>query len=317
METMTIAGFLRNVQIQDVPTLIVIDEASMLDLNLLYRIVLQSLPTTRILLCGDPDQLPPIGPGIPFSDIIRSRISSVIELDIVQRQDATTGIPEYSKDIRLGNIPELLSVGKIIFHEAHSAVDITEKCTQLLAESPKDSKVVAPTKDVTKTINLTCQAAINPSGTALVPQIHGEIWNTEYKVGDPILFTRNDYDAGVQNGSLARLVSVQPMHEGELGTVILDDTGDVLPLTKTFLDNMQLGYAMTLHKIQGSQVPRVIIALTESRLIDRSWIYTAITRSESEVHIVGAKSTFVTAVKKESAHHMRKTYLRELLLAQA
>src|SRR5690606_14971890 len=135
-------------------------------------------------------------------------------------------------------------------HEAHSVVDIIEKCTQLLAESPRDSKVVAPTKDITKTINLTCQAAINPSGKALVPQIHGEIWNTEYKVGDPIIFTRNDYDAGVQNGSLARLVSVQPLHEGELGTVRLDDTGEALPLTKTFLDNMQLGYAMTLHKTQ-------------------------------------------------------------------
>lgn len=317
METMTIAGFLRNVQIQDVPTLIVIDEASMLDLNLLYRIVIQSLPTTRILLCGDPDQLPPIGPGIPFSDIIRSRISSVIELDIVQRQDATTGIPEYSKDIRLGKIPELLSVGKIRFHEAHSVVDITEKCSQLLAESPRDSKIVAPTKDVTKTINRACQAAINPSGTALSVEIHGQIWNTEYKAGDPILFTRNDYDAGVQNGSLARLVSVQPLHEEELGRVRLDDTGAVLSLTKTFLDNMKLGYAMTLHKTQGSQVPRVIIALTESQLIDRSWVYTAITRSESEVHIVGAKSTFARAVIKESAHHMRKTYLRELLSDQA
>jgi len=79
---------------------------------------------------------------------------------------------------------------------------------------------------------------------------------------------------------------------------------------------MLLGYAMTLHKTQGSQVPRVIIALSTSQLIDQSWIYTAITRSESEVHIVGARSTFEAAVVRDSAHHLRKTYLRELLTTE-
>jgi exodeoxyribonuclease V alpha subunit len=73
---------------------------------------------------------------------------------------------------------------------------------------------------------------------------------------------------------------------------------------------------MTLHKTQGSQVPRVIIALSTSQLIDQSWIYTAITRSESEVHIVGARSTFEAAVVRDSAHHLRKTYLRELLTTE-
>ncbi len=97
----------------------------------------------------------------------------------------------------------------------------------------------------------------------------------------------------------------------------MDDKTEVLTLTKALLDNIQLGYAMTLHKTQGSQVPKVIIALDNSPLVDRSWIYTAITRAEQEVHIIGSKSVMRSAVIRNSAHHSRMSYLADLLTESA
>ena len=317
IETMTIAGFLRNVEVDDKPTLIVIDEASMLDLPTLYQIIIKTTASIRLLLVGDPHQLPPIGAGLPLQDIINSGACPVVELDIVQRQDETTGIPDYSLAIRNGELPLELTVGRIYFHEAASREDIIESCTELLAQSPRDSKVVAPTKALTKLINNSCQEAVNPNGSQLMPEIWGDLWSTEYRVGDPIMCLTNDYENDLQNGSLGRLLSADQEAEDHLGLIKMDDKTEVLTLTKALLDNIQLGYAMTLHKTQGSQVPKVIIALDNSPLVDRSWIYTAITRAEQEVHIIGSKSVMRSAVIRNSAHHSRMSYLADLLTESA
>lgn len=313
IETSTIAKFLRqDLKDEDTPTLVVVDEASMVDINYLYRIVLKTSPTTRILLVGDPYQLPPIGPGLPFADILASGAAANTELDIVKRQDVTTGIPLYSAAIRNGQVPEELSTGKIFFHSVSDPGWIANKCSELYAQSPEVSRVIAPTLKLTLEINMQCQGRVNPSGESLFPEINGELYNTDFKCGDPVLFTRNDYDLGVQNGSLGRLISVE-QSEDKLGLVQLDDTSETIDLYKTQLDNIQLGYAITLHKGQGSQFPRVIIALSNSKMVERSWLYTAITRSEAEVHIVGSHSKLLVAIQNESAHYARKTYLGQLL----
>ena len=127
----------------------------------------------------------------------------------------------------------------------------------------------------------------------------------------------NDYENDLQNGSLGRLLSADQEAEDHLGLIKMDDKTEVLTLTKALLDNIQLGYAMTLHKTQGSQVPKVIIALDNSPLVDRSWIYTAITRAEQEVHIIGSKSVMRSAVIRNSAHHSRMSYLADLLTESA
>ena len=142
--------------------------------------------------------------------------------------------------------------------------------------------------------------------------MNAEFFETDFRRRDPVLFTKNDYDIGVQNGSLGRLASVQ-QEDAKLGEVILDDSGDVIDIHKTQLDNMELGYAITLHKAQGSQFPRVIIALSNSRMIERSWLYTAITRSEAEVHIVGQREKFIDSIIKPSKHYERKTFLGQIL----
>jgi len=314
-ETSTIAKFLReDLKDEVTPTLIVVDEASMVDINYLYKIVLKTSPTTRILLVGDPYQLPPIGPGLPFADILASGAAANTELNIVKRQDATTGIPVYSAAVRNGDVPENLSTGKIYFHEMDDPDWIANKCSELYAQAPGESRVIAPTKKLTREINLQCQGRVNSQGEMLFPEIHGELFNTEFNCGDPILFTKNDYDIGVQNGSLGRLISVEQTEE-KLGVLRLDGTGETIDLHKTLLDIIQLGYAITLHKAQGSQFPRVIVALSNSPMVERSWLYTAITRSEAEVHIVGSKAKLLKAIQNDSAHYARKTHLGQLLEA--
>lgn len=312
-ETRTIAKFLReDLRDEGVPTLVVIDEASMVDINYLYKIVLKTSPSTRILLVGDPYQLPPIGPGVPFADILAAEAAANTELNIVKRQDETTGIPVYSAAIRQGQVPENLSTGKIFFHEVNNQDLIAAKCSDLYSLAPVESRVIVPTRKLTHTINLLCQKRVNSESEDLFPDVNGERFTTDFKRGDPVLFTKNDYDIGVQNGSLGLLTSVQQTGT-KLGEVALDDSRDVIDIHKTQLDQMELGYAITLHKAQGSQFPRVIIALSNSQMIERSWLYTAITRSEAEVHIVGSRQTLLKAIQTDSAHYSRKTHLGRLL----
>ncbi|MDR9423842.1 MAG: AAA family ATPase [Marinobacter sp.] len=312
-ETCTIAKFLReDLKDENTPTLIVVDEASMVDINYLYKLVLKTSPTTRVLLVGDPYQLPPIGPGVPFADILASGAAANTELDVVKRQDETTGIPLYSASIRKGEVPEELSSGKIYFHEVSDPEWIANKCSELYAQSPVESRVIAPTLKLTREINLQCQMRVNSNGDLLFPEIEGELFNTDFKCGDPVLFTKNDYDLGVQNGSLGRLISVEQT-ENSLGMVQLDDTGETIDLHKTQLDMIQLGYAITLHKAQGSQFSRIVIALSNSQMIERSWLYTAITRAEIEVHIVGSQRKFKHTITNPSKHYQRKTCLGSLL----
>lgn len=142
-------------------------------------------------------------------------------------------------------------------------------------------------------------------------RMHGDLFCVDLKLNDTILFTQNHYDKGVQNGSLGILSSVDAS-DSCYGEVTLD-TGEKVEVSPSLLDCMQLGYAITLHKAQGSQFPRVIIGLKNGRIVDRAWLYTAVTRAESEVHIVGSAADFKQITERPSNAHSRNSYLLSLL----
>jgi len=310
--TSTVAAFLRNVPIDnDDKNIVVIDEASMIDLPTMYKIVAHISPSVRLLFVGDFNQLPPIGAGLILADIVKSKAIPNTELDIVQRQSETTGIPEYSRMIKMGNVPPELSIGNIHFHEIELE-GVAGQCVELYSRSPTNSQIVAATKKLANEINLQCQSSINPDGERLTFNEFGQLFQTDLLLYDPVLFTKNNYDAGVQNGSLGKLVSIEQT-ELSFGAVKIDDTNEEVPITKSLLDSLEAGYCITLHKAQGSQFKRVIIALSHTKMLDRAWLYTAITRSEDEIHIVGTKTRFEQAVRSLSAHHIRKTHLINLL----
>jgi exodeoxyribonuclease V alpha subunit len=312
--TLTIAKLLRSEPIdltdEQQRHLLVIDEASMIDLPTMYRLVNHVHPSVRIVFTGDPDQLPPIGCGKVLADIVASKSIANTMLDIVKRQEGSTGIPEYSKLINQGMLPEQLTTGAIHFHETDKS-EIAQVCCELYQQSPNNSRVMAPTKALVAEINSLTQKAINHDGRRLEFEMHGESFFQNLKLNDAILFTQNHYDKGIQNGSLGILTSVEASGES-YGEVTLD-SGDKIEITQTVLDCMELGYAITLHKAQGSQFPRIVIALQKGKIVDRAWLYTAITRAESEIHIVGSQSDMERVTKAPSNSHKRNSYLAELL----
>lgn len=290
--------------------LLVIDEASMIDLPTMYRLVNHIHPSVRIIFTGDPDQLPPIGCGKVLADIVLSEAIANTMLDIVKRQDGSTGIPEYSKLINQGIVPKKLSTGAIHFHETTKS-DIAQVCCDLYQQSPENSRVMAPTKALVADINKLTQEAVNPSGRRLEFEMLGEKFFQNLRLNDAILFTQNHYDKGIQNGSLGTLTSVDS--SGEIYGEVTLDTGDKVEITQSVLDCMELGYAITLHKAQGSQFPRIIIALQKGKIVDRAWLYTAITRAEAEIHIVGSSDNLSLITESQSNAHKRNSYLVELL----
>ena len=312
--TSTIAKLLREdpiePSVEKTNHLLVIDEASMIDLPTMYRLVNHIHPSVRLIFTGDPDQLPPIGCGKVLADIVEAKTVANIMLDIVKRQEGSTGIPEYSKLINQGVMPEQLSTGAIHFHET-SKTDIAKVCCELYQQSPDNSRVMAPTKALVSEINKLTQQAVNPDSTTLEFEINGDKFFLPLRMNDAVLFTQNHYDKGIQNGSLGMLTNIKSSGDS-YGEVTLD-TGEKIEITQSVLDCMELGYAITLHKAQGSQFPRIIIALQKGRIVDRAWLYTAITRAESEIHIVGSRDDMKRITEAPSHSHKRNSYLKALL----
>ncbi|RUM50061.1 MAG: AAA family ATPase [Marinomonas sp.] len=312
--TSTIAKFLREEPVEpseEQPRhLLVIDEASMIDLPTMYRLINHIHPSVKLIFTGDPDQLPPIGCGKVLADIVEAKTIANTKLDIVKRQKDSTGIPEYSLLINEGIAPNQLGVGAIHFHETEKN-NIAQVCSELYQQSPKNSRVMAPTKALVAEINKLTQEAVNADGSKLVFELHGDQFYLNLKLNDAILFTQNNYDKGIQNGSLGTLTKVTPS-DGSYGEVTLD-TGEKVEISQSILDCMELGYAITLHKAQGSQFPRIIIALQKGRIVDRAWLYTAITRAENEIHIVGSRTDMKKIIEAPSHSFKRNSYLKELL----
>jgi exodeoxyribonuclease V alpha subunit len=157
------------------------------------------------------------------------------------------------------------------------------------------------------------QKNVNHNGNKMAFEMNGDtFYRGDLGEGDTVLFTQNHYDLGVQNGSLGTITSVE-QDETTYGEVLLD-SGEKIAVTQSLMDCMELGYCITLHKGQGSQWPRIIIALQAGRIVDRAWIYTAITRAETEVHIVGSTQVFQSITQSPSNAHKRNSYLLNLLM---
>lgn len=316
--TKTVARFLREAPLipsDEKPNhVLVIDEASMIDVPTMYQIVTHVHPDVRIILTGDPHQLPPIGCGRVLADCVESGVIAMTELDIVKRQSGSTGIPDYSMSVNAGLVPDNLSIGNIHFHHVESESLIVSTCTDLFSRKREASRVVAPTKELVKKINDSIQTAINPDGERMSFVLHGDkFYRNDVRCGDQILLTKNIHELSIQNGSLGTLTSVAYDIDKDLFGRITLDNGKAVDVTSVVMDCMMPGYSITLHKSQGSQFPSVIVALKKGAISNRAWIYTAITRAEFEVHIVGSEKDFRDMVISPSNASRRNSYLKDLL----
>jgi exodeoxyribonuclease V alpha subunit len=292
-------------------TLVVLDEASMVDLPAVHSILKRLQPDSRLLLVGDEAQLPPIGFGLVFHKLVQDP-SITRRLTQVHRQASATGIPAAASSIRSGGLPEFTDFAGpapgIAFVDADPS-DLAAALDGVIARlgEPRDVLVVTSTiagAAGVDSVNERFHRRYAASGRDELQAFFGR----RFSVGEPVIFGRNDYRAGLFNGLLGRVTAIDfDKHAVE---VLFDGDAEPKMLTDEHLVDLDLAYAVTCHKCQGSSAKRVVVPIYGSRLLDRSWLYTAITRAEQQVVLVGDREAFRAAVAKPPAAELRKTGLQ-------
>ncbi len=303
----------------------IIDETSMLDVMLAHQLVRAIPPHATLILIGDVDQLPSVGPGCVLRDIIESQVFPVCRLTQVFRQAAQSAIITNAHRINQGEIP-VFPKGKTeqpgdtdcYFIEADDPDKAVGLIIQLAAEAvPKrfgfdrvnDIQVLTPMQKGSlgcRNLNLSLQAALNPSGSSI------ERYGWTFRVGDKVMQTVNDYGKDVFNGDIGRILRLDDV-EQEM-TVRFDGRDVTYDFNE--LDELMLSYAVTVHKSQGSEYPAVIIPIHTQHyvLLQRNLLYTAITRGRKLTVLVGSRKAIGIAVKQVDSR-TRVTLLKERLAA--
>jgi exodeoxyribonuclease V alpha subunit len=283
---------------------VIVDETSMVDVPLMSAL-LDALPgDCRLVLVGDPDQLPSVGPGNLFSDLIRSQVVPTVRLTEIFRQAAQSAIIRNAHMVNRGELPDLRkNDGDFFFlarRDAQSAVEtIVDLCRRRLPERmgiPADQiQVLSPTRrrgTGTKALNQALQAALNPPMDGKGERRFGD-W--VFRVGDRVMQVRNNYDIlwredggvssgmGMFNGEIGVIRAI----EGEVITVDFD--GKVVEYAPDMLGELEPAFAITVHKAQGSEYRAVILAALDGApmLMTRGILYTAITRAKNLFIVVG------------------------------
>lgn len=316
IETQTIQRFLM-IDDEDIcchdSILLVIDESSMVDVPSLYKIVMKLPKYARIIFAGDEEQLPPIGSGLVLSEIIKSGVVPRTHLDVVRRQSGETGIPVYANEIREGVVPENLTYKNIKFINANSA-NIVSDIVDLYLSLCGEVQIISPTRKIAKEVNDLCQAVANPYGKKLLLiNATGETEDVGIRLGDPVIFTKNNYEVDIQNGTLGKVVGLQDKEDKSILAKVEIDTGRVVDIDYQLLDDMELSYAITLHKAQGSQFETVIAPVVINRLMDKSWVYTCITRATKNMYWLGSEKVLKKAIVSETKASQRNVCLSVLL----
>ena len=284
--------------------LVIIDESSMLDVPLMYSIVRVLPGRARLLLVGDPYQLPPIGFGLVFQVLATSPNIPKIELVAVHRQAQSSGIPQIARGIRCGIVPSLPPFAGfragVNFVEASDG-GVMDEILRVLTEwsSCDDAQVLCVTKrgtNGTRNIN----ASLHAKASATKPTL--ERWG--FTEGDPIIYLVNDYQKELWNGSLGRIDKVLNSNGKRSLLCSLDGVRQEIPEEE--LHRIDLAYAITVHKAQGSQFKRVILPVFRNRLLDRTLIYTALTRGMEQVVFIGDWDAFERAVTAPPHSHDRQ-----------
>jgi exodeoxyribonuclease V alpha subunit len=343
-DAITIAGFLNKLDQDKLQsaTHIIIDECSMVDLYSLVRVFKRIKPSQKIILVGDAAQLPPVGAGKVFHVLSDELSEPVTRLTKVWRQDESTGIPMVSQSVREGVWTELPTYcGKatgvtVVSADAENIFGQIEKILDELGgtDEQADVKIICPTtKDCdwgtlginrklsNKYVGDNQQVCLNRGNAAPEP--------TGLMVGDMVMATVNNWEKDIMNGSLGRITRLATIREIEdaqranlpLSIISVAFDNEEVLLDENDIDTLQWGYAITCHKAQGSQFRRVIIPVINGKMIDRTWVYTALTRGVEQVVFIGNVELIKRAVNKPPTveqrivglnHHLDRLRLNQL-----
>lgn len=296
---------------------IIIDEASMLDINLTYHLLKAVPGGCRLIFVGDVDQLPSVGAGSVLKDMIRSGKMPVVRLENVFRQAEVSPIVRNAHKINRGQMPDFLAGAGSEFaleefaNEQDAAEFVARTYAQLTSGGDwRRVQVLTPMHKNpcgVQNLNKLLQKYLNPpSANKLEVNIPGNV----LRVGDKVMQIRNNYEKDVFNGDIGRVIKI----DGKNVTVSFPERpeGDYVTYAQGEVEELQLAYAMSVHKSQGSEYPYVILLMVQSHyiMLQRNLLYTAVTRAKEKVLIVGSKNAVRTAVEND------KTKRRYSLLAE-
>jgi exodeoxyribonuclease V alpha subunit len=284
--------------------LLVVDETSMVDVPLM-RALLRALPErSALLLVGDVDQLPSVGPGQVLADVIASGAVPVARLTEIFRQAAESRIIVNAHRINQGLMPDFTPVegGDYYFVDAADAEEGVRKLLAIVKDRIPKRFSLDPIRDIqvlcpmnrgglgARSLNIELQKALNPPG-----EIRIDRFGWTFCAGDKVMQIENDYDKDVYNGDLG-VISRIDIEEGELHT---DFDGRAVTYGFGELDELVLAYATTIHKSQGSEYPAVVIPLSTQHypMLQRNLVYTGVTRGKRLVVLVGQRKALAIAVK--------------------
>ncbi len=297
-------GFGRNENNSIDADLIVIDEASMLDLVLAYNLLKAIGSDSHLLLVGDIDQLPSVGAGDVLRDLIDSGVAAVVRLETIFRQAANSLIIRNAHRINRGLMPESQPDAQDFFlfikedpaETADLLVDIVAKRVPLKFgfDPVDDVQVLAPMYNglagVTR-LNGMLQEALNPPGRKVERRIGGRT----FRVGDKVMQTVNNYDKSVYNGDIGRVTAIDVIEQTL--TVVIDGVSVVYSFLEA--DELIHAFAVSVHKSQGSEYPCVVIPMVVQHymMLQRNLLYTAVTRARQLAILVGTRRAIQIAVR--------------------
>ena len=314
---------------------VIVDEMSMVDVRLLCSL-LKAIPKgKRLILVGDPDQLPPVGPGSPFSDMLRSGVLPTVRLTEIFRQAQQSLIVMNAHRINRGEMPDLKNVkSDFFFMRRNSEEELTklirDLCTTRLPKNmgipPEQIQVLSPTRKGgvgTVALNKMLQSALNPASSDKREHQYG---NTCFREGDRVMQVRNNYDivwkktdgsaagTGIFNGDVGIVREID--RDRESVKVVYDDREAEYDFTQ--LGELEPAFAITVHKSQGSEYRAVILTAWGGSpyLLSRSVLYTAITRARELLIIVGREET-IAAMTANAVKNKRYTGLKLRLQGKA
>lgn len=318
------AGFERNEQNPLETDVIIIDEMSMVDISLMYALLKAIAAGTRLILVGDVNQLPSVGPGSVLKDIIDSNEFHTVKLTKIFRQASTSDIIVNAHKINRGEPVSLDNKSMDFFflkrYEADKIINVTlqlikQKLPKFVGASEYDIQVLTPMRKGllgVDRLNGILQMYLNPADKRKREKEHG---NTIFREGDKVMQTKNNYQleweirskyglcidkgTGIFNGDMGIIEEINDF--AETMTVSFDE-GRMVEYPYKLLDELELAYAVTIHKSQGSEYPAVVIPLLSGprMLMNRNLLYTAVTRAKKCVTIVGNDTTFKQMIENNS-----------------
>jgi exodeoxyribonuclease V alpha subunit len=320
-------GFKRSIEYPVECDLLVVDETSMVDVPLMASLLKAVPDRASLIIVGDVDQLPSVGPGQVLADIIASESVPVARLTEIFRQAARSRITVNAHRINRGLMPELAvrrdGITDFYFIEAAEPEDALSKILALVKtriprrfglDPVRDIQVLCPMQRGgagARSLNAELQKILNSQDPA---QPAVERFGYVYRIGDKVMQTENDYGKEVFNGDIGFIKDI----DSDADEILIDFDERTIPYGFDELDEVMLCYATTIHKSQGSEYPAVVIPVMTQhyRMLERNLLYTGVTRGQKLVVLVGQKKAVAMAVGGNKIR-LRWTKLRERLLGKS